>query len=293
MKVKKVVVPIAGLGTRLLPATKAIPKEMLPLVNKPIIQYIVEEISKAGFEELIFITHSSKYSVENHFDTSFELESTLKNRVKRSLLNELKAISSLSINISSIRQGEAKGLGHAINCAKNIINNEPFAVVLPDMLLREKKLGFNLALMKKAFEKNNRTSILVAETSKKELSNYGVVEVKKNNLQKELFEVLKIVEKPSAKKIKSNLFAVGRYIFNNSIFSYISKVKPDKTGEIQLTDAIKLHLKEKDSVDAFKLDGTFHDCGDKIGYLKAIVEYALFDKSIGKDFKTFLKKYEK
>ena len=136
MKVKKVVVPIAGLGTRLLPATKAIPKEMLPLVNKPIIQYIVEEISKAGFEELIFITHSSKYSVENHFDTSFELESTLKNRVKRSLLNELKAISSLSINISSIRQGEAKGLGHAINCAKNIINDDPFAVILADDLIK-------------------------------------------------------------------------------------------------------------------------------------------------------------
>ena len=152
-KLRKVVIPIAGLGTRMLPATKAIPKEMLPVVDKPIIQYIVEEAEFAGFKEIIFVTHSSKYSVENHFDTSFELEATLEKRVKRSLLKSIKSISNLKVTIHSVRQGEAKGLGHAIYCAKSIIGDEPFGIMLPDMMIMGNTKSNNLSLMKELFEK--------------------------------------------------------------------------------------------------------------------------------------------
>ena len=160
-KLNKVIIPIAGLGTRMLPATKAIPKEMLPIVNKPIIQYVVEEAVQSGFENIIFVTHSSKTSVENHFDTSFELEATLDKRVKRGLLKEIKSISTFKININSVRQGEAKGLGHAILCARNLTAGEPFAVMLPDMLIKQTSSNFNLKQMKKDFEENKIPSILL------------------------------------------------------------------------------------------------------------------------------------
>ena len=179
MKVNKVIIPVAGLGTRMLPASKAIPKEMFPIINKPVIQYIVEEVKNAGFKEIIFVTHSSKYSIENHFDTSFELEAALEKRVKRSLLREIRSISKLKVNIQSIRQGEAKGLGHAILCAKSIIGNEPFAVVLPDMVINGSNRLNNLSLMKEIFETNNNSSILLAKAKQKDINKYGIAKVKK------------------------------------------------------------------------------------------------------------------
>ncbi|MDC3045353.1 UTP--glucose-1-phosphate uridylyltransferase [Gammaproteobacteria bacterium] len=283
MKVSKVIVPIAGLGTRMLPATKAIPKEMLPVVNKPIIQIVIEEIVDAGFKEIIFITHSSKSSVENHFDNSFELEATLEKRVKRSLLKEIKSLSDLNVSIQSIRQGHAQGLGHAISCAKNIIKKEPFAIVLPDMLLSEISKNSNLAKLKKEFEETGTSSILLGKIGNRELSNYGIAKVSKN-------KILKIFEKPKTSKAPSNLFIVGRYIFTNNFINYISKEKNKVSNEIELSDAIQRFINDSNEILFTNLNGRFYDCGSKLGYLKAIVDYALADKSVSKEFKSYLKK---
>tara|TARA_A100001011_G_scaffold16199_1_gene16777 strand:- start:3955 stop:4812 length:858 start_codon:yes stop_codon:yes gene_type:complete len=283
MKVSKVIVPIAGLGTRMLPATKAIPKEMLPIVNKPIIQIIIEEIVNADFEEIIFITHSSKSSVENHFDNSFELEATLEKRVKRSLLKEIKSLSNLKISIQSIRQGHAKGLGHAISCAKTIIKKEPFAIVLPDMLFADQSKNNNLSKLKKEFEESGFSQILLGKIGKKELSNYGIAKVSKN-------KILKIFEKPKINKAPSNLFIVGRYVFTNNFINYISKEKNKISDEIELTDAIQRFINDSNEILFSNLKGKFYDCGSKLGYLKAIVDFALSDKSVNKEFKSYLKK---
>ena len=196
---KKVVIPIAGLGTRMLPATKAIPKEMLPIVDKPIIQYIVEEALKSGFSEVIFITHSSKASVENHFDTSFELETTLKNRVKKALLNKIKNLSKLNLVIHSIRQGEPKGLGHAVLSAKSIIGKDPFGVMLPDMIFDEPAEDLSFAKMKENFENTNHSSLLVAKTKKNELHKYGVVKISQTKSVMEHKIIENVIEKSKTK----------------------------------------------------------------------------------------------
>ncbi len=283
MKVNKVIVPIAGLGTRMLPATKAIPKEMLPVVTKPIIQLIVEEVENAGFKEIIFITHSSKSSVENHFDNSFELEATLEKRVKRSLLKEIKSLSNLKVSIQSIRQGHAKGLGHAISCAKTIIKKESFAIVLPDMLIADKSKNNNLSKLKKEFEESGLSQILLGKIGNKELSNYGIAKVSKN-------KILRIFEKPKISKAPSNLFIVGRYIFTNNFINYISKEKNKVSNEIELTDAIQRFINDSNEILFSYLKGKFYDCGSKLGYLKAIVDYAIEDKTVSKEFKSYLKK---
>jgi UTP--glucose-1-phosphate uridylyltransferase len=267
----------------MLPATKAIPKEMLPIVNKPIIQLIVEEAVFAGFKEVILITHSSKSSVENHFDRSFELETTLEKRVKRSLLKEVKAISNLKISIHSIRQGFALGLGHAILCAKNIIQDEAFAVILPDMILKESSKGNNLSKLKKDYENSGNSQILLGKASKKEISSYGVVETSSSSIKK-------IVEKPSQREIKTNLFAVGRYVFNSEIFKYIEKKGSPKNGEIELSNAIQKFIKKGNIISFSTLKGKYYDCGNILGYLKAIIDFAIEDKDIGKKFKSHLKK---
>tara|TARA_Y200000002_G_scaffold181060_1_gene149378 strand:+ start:7085 stop:7969 length:885 start_codon:yes stop_codon:yes gene_type:complete len=288
--VKKILIPIAGLGTRMLPATKAIPKEMLPIVDKPIIQYVVEEAEEAGFEEVILITHSSKTSVENHFDTSFELEATLNKRIKRSLLLEIKAISSLKITINSVRQGEAKGLGHAILCAKKIVGEEPFAILLPDMIIQGSNKKNNLSSMKKNFELNQTSSILLGKAKKKHITKYGIAKLEKTKKYIGDGVIKKIIEKPSIKQAPSNLFAAGRYIFDNKLLHYLSKVKPDKNDEIQLTEAIDLYIKNESIVAGFILKGDLYDCGEKLGYLKAIVDFAKKDSSISKEFNNYLKK---
>lgn len=282
-ELKKAIIPIAGLGTRMLPATKAIPKEMLPVAGKPIIQYVVEEAAEAGFKEIIFITHSSKTSVENHFDTSFELEAELEKRVKRSLLDEIKAISNLKVVIHSIRQGKALGLGHAILCAKSILSsNEPFAIILPDMLIDGPNKTNNLSKMRKEYDLTGKSSILLGKVKKKDIKKYGIVKVNKNKLNHETDIVIKIIEKPSLKNAPSNLFAVGRYVFSYDLIEFLSKTKFDKNGEIQLTDAIESFLK-KNQVNAHYLKGNFYDCGDKIGNLIANIEYSKKDPILKKE----------
>ena len=289
--IDKVIIPIAGLGTRMLPATKAIPKEMLPVLNKPIIQYIVEEIVYAGFKEIILVTHSSKYSVENHFDKSFELEATLEKRVKRGLLKEIKAISKLNISMQSIRQGEAKGLGHAILCAKRLIGKESFSIVLPDMLISNDNgsAGDSLKEMRLNFEKEAISSVLLGKAKKADISKYGIAQIKKNSKLPGLGLIERIIEKPSIKKAPSNLFAAGRYIFNNDFFKYLSKVKPDKSNEIQLTDAIEHYIKDGKKVNAFPLEGDIFDCGDNAEYILANLEFAMKDPAMRTKINNYLK----
>jgi len=291
-KISKVVIPVAGLGTRMLPATKAIPKEMLPVLNKPIIQYIVEEAVYAGFKEIILVTHSSKYSIENHFDKSFELEATLEKRVKRGMLKEIRAVSNLNISMQSIRQGEAKGLGHAILCAKRLIEKEPFAVILPDMLISKDNgnAGDSLKEMKRNFEINEISSILLSKAKKADISKYGIAKIRKNSKFPGLGFVEKIIEKPSIEKAPSNLYAAGRYIFTNDFFEYLSKVKPDKSNEIQLTDSIDLFIRDNNKVSAFPLDGKIFDCGDNIQLILANLEFAMKDPIMRSNIKNYLKK---
>ena len=287
---KKIIIPVAGLGTRMLPATKAIPKEMLPILNKPIIQYVVEEAIEAGFDEIVLITHSSKSSIEDHFDKSFELESVLEKRVQRNLLKEIKAISKLKVYIHSIRQEEPKGLGHAILCAKKIIGNHPFAISLPDMLIDCSDKTKNLNLMKSYFEKTNNSSLLLGKISKSEISKYGVAKIKSSKIFDPFVEIQDVIEKPSQKKAPSNLFAVGRYVFSNEFMKYLEKALPDINGEIQLTDAIRSFLKDKNQLLGLKLQGNYYDCGEKLGFLKANYDLAKKDPLLRKGFLKHIKK---
>ena len=289
MSLKKAVIPIAGLGTRMLPATKAIPKEMLPIVTKPIIQYVVEEAVNAGFKEIILVTHSSKTSVENHFDTSFELEVTLEKRVKRALLKEIQDLSKLNISIHSVRQGEAKGLGHAILCTKEILGSDPFAVILPDMIIKESNKKSNLALMKANYEKYEIPSMLLGTAKKEDIEKYGIVTIVNKERRKNLYSIESIIEKPKPSEVSSNQFAAGRYIFNSSIFNFLEKVKKDSLMEIQLTQAIADYIDSGEMFDGLKLQGKIYDCGEKLGYIKAIIDFALEDESINKNLTKFLK----
>lgn len=288
--ISKVIIPIAGLGTRMLPASKAIPKEMLPISKKPIIQLVVEEALRAGLKEIILITHSSKSSVENHFDKNYELETTLENKVKRSLLKEIKNISKLKPLIYSMRQGEPKGLGHAIYSARYIVGKEDFAVMLPDMLFEETSNESNLIQMKKKFDKDGISSLLISRAEKKDLNKFGIVKLKNKNLKQGFNELDSIVEKPSINSAPSNLFASGRYIFKNSFFQFLRHIRSDKSGEIQLTPAIQEFIKKGNIVNTLKSKGKVYDCGNMLGYLKAVVDYSEKDPIFGKEFKSFLKK---
>lgn len=274
----KAVIPVAGLGTRMLPATKAIPKEMLPIVDRPLIQYVVNEAISAGIKEIVLVTHSSKNSIENHFDTSFELEATLEKRVKRQLLAEVQSICPKDVTIIHVRQGEAKGLGHAINCAAPIIGDEPFVVILPDVIIDDVASDLkkdNLAEMIQRFETTGESQIMVEPVPQNEVDKFGVVDlgdVKIN--QGESAAILNMVEKPPVDQAPSNLAVVGRYVLSKNIWPLLAKTPAGAGDEIQLTDAIAM-LMEKEVVDAYSMKGKSHDCGSKIGYLKAIVEFAL------------------
>ncbi|MCP4584474.1 UTP--glucose-1-phosphate uridylyltransferase GalU [Pseudoalteromonas shioyasakiensis] len=274
----KAVIPVAGLGTRMLPATKAIPKEMLPIVDRPLIQYVVNEAISAGIKEIVLVTHSSKNSIENHFDTSFELEATLEKRVKRQLLAEVQSICPKDVTIIQVRQGEAKGLGHAINCAAPIIGNEPFVVILPDVIIDDVASDLkkdNLAEMIQRFESTGESQIMVEPVPQNEVDKFGVVDLGDVKIQQgESAAILNMVEKPPIEQAPSNLAVVGRYVLSKNIWPLLAKTPAGAGDEIQLTDAIAM-LMEKETVDAYSMKGKSHDCGSKIGYLKAIVEFAL------------------
>ncbi|QWA08956.1 UTP--glucose-1-phosphate uridylyltransferase GalU [Sodalis ligni] len=289
-KVTKAVIPVAGLGTRMLPATKAIPKEMLPLVDKPLIQYVVNECIAAGINEIILVTHSSKNSIENHFDTSFELEAMLEKRVKRQLLAEIQAICPPHVTIMQVRQGLAKGLGHAVLCAHPLVGDEPVAVILPDVIIDEFESNLktdNLTEMLSRFEETGRSQIMVEPVV--DVTNYGVVDCqgKERNRGKSALMVI-VLKNPTADEAPSNLAVVGRYVLSADIWTLLEKTPPGAGNEIQLTDAIAL-LMEKETVEAYHLKGISHDCGNKLGYMEAFVEYGIRHETLGKEFSQWLK----
>ncbi|HIF5574836.1 UTP--glucose-1-phosphate uridylyltransferase GalU [Pasteurella multocida] len=292
----KAIIPVAGLGTRMLPATKAIPKEMLTLVDKPLIQYVVNECVAAGMKEIVLVTHSSKNAIENHFDTSFELETMLEKRVKRQLLDEVCSICPKNVTIIHVRQGNAKGLGHAVLCGRPLVGNEPFAVILPDVLLADfsaDQKRENLAAMVKRFEETQTSQIMVAPVAEKEVSSYGIVDCGGADLKGgESTKIHSIVEKPSLDKAPSNLAVVGRYVFSAAIWDLLEKTPIGVGDEIQLTDAIDM-LIEKEVVEAFHMTGKSFDCGDKIGYMQAFVEYGLQHDKLGQQFKAYLQQLVK
>ena len=288
----KAIIPVAGLGTRMLPATKAIPKEMLTLVDKPLIQYVVNECVAAGIKEIVLVTHSSKNAIENHFDTSFELETMLEKRVKRQLLEEVRSIVPKDVTIMHVRQGNAKGLGHAVLCGRPLVGNEPFAVILPDVLLAEfsaNQKKENLAAMLKRFNQTKASQIMVSPVAPEAVSSYGIADCGGVEIPPgESAKINSIVEKPSVDDAPSNLAVVGRYVFSAAIWDLLEKTPVGVGDEIQLTDAIDM-LIEKETVEAFHMTGISYDCGDKIGYMKAFVEYGLHHNKLGDEFKSYLK----
>lgn len=286
---RKVVIPVAGLGTRFLPATKAIPKEMITLVDEPLIQYVVREAVAAGFTDIILVTHSSKGAIENHFDHNFELEKTLAFKNKTALLEKVGHILPDEANIISVRQPQALGLGHAVLCAAPIIGDEDFAVMLPDVILNNNSI--DLKNMAMAFEKTGNSQIMVEPVPKSDVDKYGIADCLGADLQPgNTSKIAAIVEKPKVSDAPSNLSVTGRYILNNQILNLL-KVTPKGAGnEIQLTDAIA-QLMEVSGVDAYCLSGQSYDCGDKLGYLKATVEFSIQHPELGDEFKSWLKEY--
>ncbi|AGB81795.1 UTP-glucose-1-phosphate uridylyltransferase [Serratia sp. FGI94] len=288
----KAVIPVAGLGTRMLPATKAIPKEMLPVVDKPLIQYIVSECVAAGIKDIVLVTHSSKNAIENHFDTSFELEAVLESRVKRQLLAEIQGICPPDVTVMQVRQGQAKGLGHAVLCAKPMVGDEPFVVLLPDVLLDDATADLrkeNLAKMLQRFEQTGYSQIMVEPVPEKDVSKYGVVDCGGAALTAgESAPMTAVVEKPAREEAPSNLAVVGRYVLSADIWPLLEKTPPGAGDEIQLTDAIAM-LMGQETVEAFHMSGKSHDCGDKLGYMKAFVQYGLRHASEGEGFSQWLK----
>ncbi|MBL0616763.1 UTP--glucose-1-phosphate uridylyltransferase GalU [Aeromonas veronii] len=282
--VRKAVIPVAGLGTRMLPATKAIPKEMLPIVDKPLIQYVVNECVAAGIKDIVLVTHSSKNAIENHFDTSFELEATLESRVKRKLLDEIQNICPKDVTIMHVRQGEAKGLGHAILCAYPVIGDEPFAVVLPDVILDEYTADQhteNLAAMLVRYKLTGQSQVMVEPVPLADTDKYGIADCNQVKLQPgQSAPITGLVEKPDIDEAPSNLAVVGRYVLSNNIWPLLKKTPPGAGNEIQLTDAIAM-LIEQETVDAFHMTGLSHDCGNKAGYMKANIAYGMRHHEIG------------
>ena len=270
MQVRKAIIPAAGLGTRFLPATKAQPKEMLPIVDKPTLQFIIEEAIESGIDEILIITGRNKSSIENHFDKSVELELELERSGKIELLEEVRKISDMA-NIHYIRQKEPKGLGHAIHCAKSFIGNEPFAVLLGDDIIYNPEKP----CLKQMIEAHDeyKTSILgVQEVADEDVNKYGIVDGK--HIEDRIYKVKGLVEKPSIEDAPSNIAILGRYIINPAIFEILEHTKPGKGGEIQLTDALK-ELAQREAMYAYVFEGRRYDVGDKLGFIEATIDFAL------------------
>ncbi|MBT0662766.1 UTP--glucose-1-phosphate uridylyltransferase GalU [Geobacter pelophilus] len=283
MQVKKAIFPVAGLGTRFLPATKSSPKEMLPLIDKPLVQYVVEEAVASGIEQILFVTGRGKRALEDHFDIAFELEAHLYDKGKDKELSHIREIAEM-VNIFYVRQKEAKGLGHAILCARDFIGNEPFAVLLGDDIIDAQRpcLGQLLEVYRKY-----RGPVLALEKVPMELiSSYGCV--KANAISERIFEVTDMVEKPKREEAPSDLAIIGRYVLTPEIFPILEKQAPGKGGEIQLTDAI-LKLSQDEAVYGCQFEGIRHDCGDKLGFLKATVDMALKREEFSNEFREYLK----
>ena len=282
-RVRKAIIPAAGLGTRFLPATKSQPKEMLPIVDKPTLQYIIEEAIESGIEEILIVTGRSKKSIEDHFDRSVELELELEQKGKKEMLKMVQEISNM-VNIHYIRQKEPKGLGHAIHCAKSFIGNEPFAVLLGDDIVDAKVPCLKQLI--NTYDEYKTTVLGVQEVAKEDTDKYGILDVK--HIEDRVYKVKDMVEKPSVEEAPSNIAILGRYIITPEIFNILENQEPGKGGEIQLTDALQT-LATKEAIYAYNFEGRRYDVGDKLGFLEATVDFALKRPELRDEFMEFLK----
>jgi UTP--glucose-1-phosphate uridylyltransferase len=284
MRIRKAIIPAAGLGTRFLPATKAQPKEMLPIVDKPTIQYIVEEAVASGIEELIIIIGRGKRSIEDHFDKSYELEDTLLKKNKLEMLEEVQKISNL-VNIVYVRQKEPKGLGHAILCAKNVIGDEPFAVLLGDDIVMSETPCLKQII--DVFEYYNSSVVGVQSVPDQDVSKYGIIKPKGKMLESNLFHLDSLVEKPKKGEAPSNYAIMGRYVLSPRIFDILEEIPTGQGDELQLTDAIN-ELNKQQAVLAYHFEGSRYDIGDKIGFVKATIDFAINREDIREDVLAYL-----
>ncbi|SLM63775.1 MULTISPECIES: sugar phosphate nucleotidyltransferase [Dickeya] len=289
MTALKAIIPVAGLGMNLLPVTKAIPKEMLPLVDRPVIEKIVNECVSAGIKEIVLVTHASKNAIENHFDTSFELESLLEERAKRQLLAEVQSICPPGVTIMNVRQGQTLGLGHAVSCARPIIGDAPFVVVLPDVVMDEHSADAskdNLAQLIARFEATGHSQVLVKHRPYEVLPEYSIVECEKPLTREgDAAAIVSMIEKPELAPVEgSDLSAVGRYVLTADAWPILDKILPGAWGRIQLTDAIAELIKTQ-PVDAVQMAGRSFNCGRKMGYVQAFVSYGLRNPELGGAFK--------
>ena len=282
--IKKAILPVAGLGTRFLPASKAIPKEMVTVVDRPAIEYVVREAVEAGIEQIILVTHSSKASIENYFDRNFELETTLEQKKKFDLLKEITDILPKHVSVVSVRQPQPLGLGHAVLCAKDIVGNEAFAVLLPDVLVKNQSCDNDLSLMIQRFEQSQAAQIMVEAVPDHLVDQYGIVDVAISPNEGESAIMQGIVEKPAIGTAPSNLSVVGRYILPAQIMALLENTPRGTGNEIQLTDAIAT-LQQSQNVEAYRMKGRTFDCGSKLGYLKAVIHYGIEHPKLGAEFK--------
>lgn len=283
--IKKAVFPVAGLGSRFLPVTKANPKEMLPIVDKPLIQYAVEEAVRAGLTEMIFITSSSKRAIEDHFDHNFELEYRLQEQGRNTQLNMVRQISPEGIQFTYVRQDKPLGLGHALLCAQHVVGDEPFAVLLADDLIDDSQSPC-LSTMLQHFREDNHSMIAVQPVPWHIIHQYGVVQIAGSSSH-QCSTIQAMIEKPTRQNAPSNLAAIGRYLFTPALFDCLKQTIPDHRGEIQLTDGIA-SLLNKQTVKAYTFTGRRYDCGSKLGYLQASVELGMRHPEIGSDFSEYL-----
>ena len=289
-QVKTAIIPVAGLGTRVLPASKAIPKEMMPVVDKPVIQYVVEEAVAAGIEEIVLVTRSGKESIENHFDANFELEHQLEQKGKTAILDSVRDIVPSSVTITSVRQPSAKGLGHAILCAKNSVGDAPFAVLLPDVLLLDHSdFGSDLTRMVTNFNETQASQIMVEAVPEERVESYGIVDCQGAQIATgEAAQIVGMVEKPARSEAPSNLAVVGRYILPNNIMDILATTRPGAGNEIQLTDAIAT-LMGTHQVDAYVMSADSHDCGNKLGYVQANIAAGLRHPEFGEQLRDHIR----
>ena len=285
--IKKAILPVAGLGTRFLPASKAIPKEMVTVVDRPAIEYVVKEAVAAGIEQIILVTHSSKASIENYFDRNFELETILEQKNKFDLLNEITDILPANISVVGVRQPQPLGLGHAVLCAKSIVGDDDFAVLLPDVLVKETDERNDLNIMIERYNVSKAAQIMVESVPDSMVDQYGIVDVAETPAEGESIIMQGIVEKPAIGTAPSNLSVVGRYVLPAKIMTLLEQTPKGAGNEIQLTDAIAM-LQQSEPVEAYRMKGRTFDCGSKIGYLKAVLHYGVDHPKLGDEFKILI-----
>ncbi|MFW2020426.1 UTP--glucose-1-phosphate uridylyltransferase GalU [Acinetobacter baumannii] len=285
--IKKAVLPVAGLGTRFLPASKSIPKEMVTVVDRPAIEYVVREAVEAGIEQIILVTHSSKASIENYFDRNFELETILTEKKKLDLLAEITQIVPSHVSVVSVRQPQPLGLGHAVLCAKSVVGQDDFAVLLPDVLVKDSSGQNDLSRMISRYDESNAAQIMVEAVPDHLVDQYGIVDVAQSPNEGESIAMQGIVEKPAVGSAPSNLSVVGRYVLPARIMQVLENTPKGAGNEIQLTDAIAI-LQQTDVVEAYRMQGQTFDCGSKLGYLKAVLHYGVEHPKLGNDFKQLI-----